>query len=150
MRDIPRQLLCAKVAMVEQEPFLFPASIRENILYGLDRDSRENRQSSNGKKRKHVGNWETNVSLWQTAGAYGRSQPELYKKGNLQEEDDRESALWDAPADVERESSLSEKQEEVSSEDGSEDEDEWGFVDMCRRGKVSKQRLEEEMRKAAT
>jgi ATP-binding cassette subfamily B protein len=38
LRDYPKEYLRSQVAIVEQEPFLFSRSIRENITYGVGRD----------------------------------------------------------------------------------------------------------------
>jgi len=38
LRDYPRKYLRAETGIVEQEPFLFSRSIRENITYGVGRD----------------------------------------------------------------------------------------------------------------
>ncbi|MCC6805373.1 MAG: ABC transporter ATP-binding protein, partial [Anaerolineae bacterium] len=38
IKDISRELLRANIGIVEQEPFLFSRSIRENISYGVGRD----------------------------------------------------------------------------------------------------------------
>jgi ATP-binding cassette subfamily B protein len=38
LRDFPRYFLRANIGVVEQEPFLFSRSIRENITYGVARD----------------------------------------------------------------------------------------------------------------
>ena len=38
LRDYPREFLRHQIGIVEQEPFLFSRSIRENIVYGVDRD----------------------------------------------------------------------------------------------------------------
>jgi ATP-binding cassette subfamily B protein len=38
LRRYPRQYLRKQIGIVEQEPFLFSRSIRENITYGVDRD----------------------------------------------------------------------------------------------------------------
>lgn len=38
LRDYPRQYLRGQIGIVEQEPFLFSRSIRENITYGVGRD----------------------------------------------------------------------------------------------------------------
>jgi ATP-binding cassette subfamily B protein len=38
LRDYPREFLRSQVGIVEQEPFLFSRSIRENITYGVGRD----------------------------------------------------------------------------------------------------------------
>ncbi|HVU13106.1 MAG TPA: ABC transporter ATP-binding protein [Phototrophicaceae bacterium] len=38
IRDIARDYLRGKIGIVEQEPFLFSRSIRENITYGVNRD----------------------------------------------------------------------------------------------------------------
>jgi ATP-binding cassette subfamily B protein len=38
LKDYPRQWLRAQIGIVEQEPFLFSRSIRENITYGVGRD----------------------------------------------------------------------------------------------------------------
>jgi ATP-binding cassette subfamily B protein len=38
LRDYPREFLRNQVGIVEQEPFLFSRSIRENITYGVGRD----------------------------------------------------------------------------------------------------------------
>ncbi len=38
LRDYPRQYLRKQIGIVEQEPFLFSRSIRENITYGVGRD----------------------------------------------------------------------------------------------------------------
>jgi ATP-binding cassette subfamily B protein len=38
LRDYPRDFLRAQIGIVEQEPFLFSRTIRENITYGVDRD----------------------------------------------------------------------------------------------------------------
>jgi ATP-binding cassette subfamily B protein len=38
LKDYPREFLRSQVGIVEQEPFLFSRSIRENITYGVGRD----------------------------------------------------------------------------------------------------------------
>ena len=38
LRDYSREFLRQQIGIVEQEPFLFSRSIRENIMYGVDRD----------------------------------------------------------------------------------------------------------------
>jgi ATP-binding cassette subfamily B protein len=38
LKDYPREYLRSQVGIVEQEPFLFSRSIRENITYGVGRD----------------------------------------------------------------------------------------------------------------
>jgi ATP-binding cassette subfamily B protein len=38
LKDYPREYLRSQVGIVEQEPFLFSRSIRENIAYGVGRD----------------------------------------------------------------------------------------------------------------
>jgi ATP-binding cassette subfamily B protein len=38
LTDYPREYLRRQIGIVEQEPFLFSRSIRENILYGVDRE----------------------------------------------------------------------------------------------------------------
>jgi ATP-binding cassette subfamily B protein len=38
LKDYPRQVLRQQIGIVEQEPFLFSRSIRENITYGVGRD----------------------------------------------------------------------------------------------------------------
>jgi ATP-binding cassette subfamily B protein len=38
LRDYPRSYLRRQIGIVEQEPFLFSRTIRENITYGVDRD----------------------------------------------------------------------------------------------------------------
>jgi len=38
LKDYSRQFLRQQIGIVEQEPFLFSRSIRENIMYGVDRD----------------------------------------------------------------------------------------------------------------
>jgi ATP-binding cassette subfamily B protein len=38
LRDYPKEFLRSQVGIVEQEPFLFSRSIRENITYGVGRD----------------------------------------------------------------------------------------------------------------
>jgi len=38
LRDYPREFLRSQVGIVEQEPFLFSRSIKENITYGVGRD----------------------------------------------------------------------------------------------------------------
>ena len=38
MKDYPRSLLRRNIGIVEQEPFLFSRSIRDNIAYGVDRE----------------------------------------------------------------------------------------------------------------
>jgi ATP-binding cassette subfamily B protein len=38
VRDIPRQILRQQIGIVEQEPFLFSRTIRENITYGVGRE----------------------------------------------------------------------------------------------------------------
>ncbi len=38
LRDYPRKYLREQIGIVQQEPFLFSRSIRENILYGVGRD----------------------------------------------------------------------------------------------------------------
>ncbi len=38
LRDYPRDLLRSQIGIVEQEPFLFSRTIRENIAYGVRRD----------------------------------------------------------------------------------------------------------------
>lgn len=37
LKDYPRRYLRGQIGIVEQEPFLFSRSIRENIIYGVDR-----------------------------------------------------------------------------------------------------------------
>ncbi len=37
LKDYPREVLRAQIGIVQQEPFLFSRSIRENILYGIGR-----------------------------------------------------------------------------------------------------------------
>jgi ATP-binding cassette subfamily B protein len=37
LKDYPREFLRRQIGIVEQEPFLFSRSIRENIVYGVDR-----------------------------------------------------------------------------------------------------------------
>jgi len=37
LKDYPRRYLRSQIGIVEQEPFLFSRSIRENIIYGVDR-----------------------------------------------------------------------------------------------------------------
>jgi ABC-type multidrug transport system fused ATPase/permease subunit len=39
LKDMSRKEMAAKLAVVEQEPSLFPMSLMENVLYGIDRDS---------------------------------------------------------------------------------------------------------------
>lgn len=41
LRDYPRRFLRANIGIVEQEPFLFSRTIRENITYGVGRDISE-------------------------------------------------------------------------------------------------------------
>ncbi len=41
LKQYPRRFLRSQMAFVEQEPFLFSRTIRENIAYGVDRDVRE-------------------------------------------------------------------------------------------------------------
>ncbi len=38
LKRYPRQFLRSQIGIVEQEPFLFSRSIRENIIYGMDRE----------------------------------------------------------------------------------------------------------------
>ncbi len=38
LKDYPREFLRSQVGIVQQEPFLFSRSIKENIMYGVDRD----------------------------------------------------------------------------------------------------------------
>ncbi|MFN2236876.1 MAG: ABC transporter ATP-binding protein [Anaerolineales bacterium] len=38
LNRIPRKFLRSQIGIVEQEPFLFSRSIRENIIYGIERD----------------------------------------------------------------------------------------------------------------
>jgi ATP-binding cassette subfamily B protein len=38
LKDYPRQFLRQQIGIVEQEPFLFSRTIRENITYGVERD----------------------------------------------------------------------------------------------------------------
>jgi ATP-binding cassette subfamily B protein len=38
LKEYPREYLRSQVGIVEQEPFLFSRSIRENITYGVGRD----------------------------------------------------------------------------------------------------------------
>jgi ATP-binding cassette subfamily B protein len=38
LNRIPRRFLRSQIGIVEQEPFLFSRSIRENIIYGIERD----------------------------------------------------------------------------------------------------------------
>jgi len=38
LKEVPRQFLRQQIGIVEQEPFLFSRSIRENITYGVGRD----------------------------------------------------------------------------------------------------------------
>jgi ATP-binding cassette subfamily B protein len=38
LKDYPREYLRSQIGIVEQEPFLFSRSIRENIIYGVGRD----------------------------------------------------------------------------------------------------------------
>jgi ATP-binding cassette, subfamily B, bacterial len=37
LKDYPREYLRKQIGIVEQEPFLFSRSIRENIIYGVGR-----------------------------------------------------------------------------------------------------------------
>lgn len=46
LKDYPRSLLRHNVGIVEQEPFLFSRSIRENIAYGAGRDAGAGREVS--------------------------------------------------------------------------------------------------------
>jgi ATP-binding cassette subfamily B protein len=41
LKRYPRQFLRSQIGIVEQEPFLFSRSIRENIIYGIDREVSE-------------------------------------------------------------------------------------------------------------
>jgi ATP-binding cassette subfamily B protein len=41
LREYPRQYLRQQIGMVEQEPFLFSRTIRENITYGIGREASE-------------------------------------------------------------------------------------------------------------
>jgi ATP-binding cassette subfamily B protein len=42
IKSIPRRILRQYIGIVEQQPFLFSRTIRENIAYGVDRDVSEN------------------------------------------------------------------------------------------------------------
>ena len=46
LKDYPREYLRQQIGIVEQEPFLFSRSIRENITYGVGRDVRRKRSSA--------------------------------------------------------------------------------------------------------
>ena len=39
LKDMKRSELASKIAVVEQEPHLFPMTVIENVLYGLEKDS---------------------------------------------------------------------------------------------------------------
>jgi len=39
LTDLSRQEIASKIAIVEQEPHLFPTSLMENVLYGIPKDS---------------------------------------------------------------------------------------------------------------
>ena len=39
LKDMPRKELAQRVAVVEQEPHLFPMTLLENVLYGIDKDA---------------------------------------------------------------------------------------------------------------
>lgn len=43
MTDLTRKEIAKKVAVVEQEPSLFPMSLLENVLYGIDKDSTDSK-----------------------------------------------------------------------------------------------------------
>ena len=42
LKEYPRKYLRSQIGIVEQEPFLFSRSIRENISYGVDRNTSDN------------------------------------------------------------------------------------------------------------
>ena len=39
LKEIPRKQLAKRIAVVEQEPHLFPVTLLENVLYGIDKDA---------------------------------------------------------------------------------------------------------------
>ncbi|HSR31329.1 MAG TPA: ABC transporter ATP-binding protein [Anaerolineae bacterium] len=49
LKDYPRHYLRKQIGIVEQEPFLFSRTIRENISYGVDRDDAERSASFDEK-----------------------------------------------------------------------------------------------------
>ena len=51
--DYPRRYLRRQIGIVEQEPFLFSRSIRENITYGVGREVDRGRNRSCRPRRRH-------------------------------------------------------------------------------------------------
>ncbi len=53
LKDYPRQYLRRQIGIVEQEPFLFSRSIRENITYGVGREVSAGGDGSGCQSRRH-------------------------------------------------------------------------------------------------
>ncbi len=72
LRDYPRRYLRRQIGLVQQEPFLFSRTIRENITYGVI-EAREGAQGSGGAGEQRSRGAEVQGSNGAVGGLFGRN-----------------------------------------------------------------------------